>query len=226
MLPAAKTGFPPGGKSERRRESGKMIRRQFPQNRQRRRRAQNPTRFTHRGHASGEQIRQQGEDRQQRRTHRHQAPSNPSNRARQRDLDRPQEGRGRLDATALLHPHYNFLYGDEIPGEPAGQAIGQKAVGRVRPGAVIPGDPHPDRRNPGIGAVTMKTAATVGMGRTKFKDCVPPCFADNVFLAGEDRFVAKLHRPRPARWQPWRATSFWPQTTPLSRFTYRTPVPH
>jgi hypothetical protein len=58
------------------------------------------------------------------------------------------------------------------------------------------------------------------------KSCFTPRFARNVIIAGEGRFVAKLHRPWPAWWQPWRATLFWPQTTSLSRFTKRDSFPN
>ncbi|MBW6471318.1 MAG: hypothetical protein K0A90_08890 [Methanosarcinaceae archaeon] len=65
------------------------------------------------------------------------------------------------------------------------QAIGQKTVGRVRFRTVIPGDPHPGRSDPGIGAMAMEVTAALRMRRAANKGCFPPPLSGNVFLAGE-----------------------------------------
>lgn len=43
--------------------------------------------------------------------------------------------------------------------------------------------------------MAMEVTAAAGMRRATLKTCFPPRLSGNVFLAGEERFVACLHRP-------------------------------
>ena len=62
--------------------------------------------------------------------------------------------------------------------------------------AIPAGNAWAGRRDPLIGAVTGKRAATVRMQRTARQGCIPPGLSANVFLAGEPRLKSKLHWPQ------------------------------
>ncbi len=74
-------------------------------------------------------------------------------------------------------------------------------------------------RHPCVTAIFLEAASPSRVKRAALQSCIEPRLPANVLLAGEPCLESKLHRPRPARFMPWRATSllFAAGTMPASR---------
>jgi len=101
----------------------------------------------------------------------------------------------------------------QCSGEPRSKTVGKQAEALLTFGAIPARNTCSRRIESGVRADVAKTAAAARMPGTSIKSCRLPRFLANVFLAGEAKFPTKLHRPRPARGKPWRATflsCWWP----------------
>ena len=122
------------------------------------------------------------------------APSHPTQRARQLDVQ-PVLHAQHLQARRLLGRTHHRLDLAQGAREPCARTVRQEAAGAVTLGTVPAGHPRAGRRNPLVGAVTRKTAAPVGMQGTARKRCAEPTLLRNLFRAGESTLETQLHRP-------------------------------
>ena len=94
----------------------------------------------------------------------------------------------------------------ERPRQPCCQTVRQQAEGHLACWTIPAGDACSWRCLTLVSTMTCKGTAAVRMMRATGKTCIVPCLATNVLLAGEPRIESKLHRLRPGRASPHRAT--------------------
>ena len=119
----------------------------------------------------------------------------PAQRPRQLDIQAQRIG-GTLQGAGLFHLIDDRFDLVQCAREPRGKTIGEQTEGPMTFRAIPAGNACTGRRDPLIGAVTGKRAATMRMQRTARQGCIPPGLSANVFLAGEPRFKSKLHWPQ------------------------------
>jgi hypothetical protein len=191
-----------GAESERRGERRQVRRGVGPQRHQRGRRRQGQAHGPQ-PCVTGEQVRQQRDDREESETDRHQPPSDPADRGGERDVGAQDVGR-RFHTARGLHRGDHVLNRLERTGKMTGETIGQQTEGLARRRTVVARDAHPDGRAPRVRAVAHEAAAAARMAGTRGETCVTPGTARNIGLAGERARVTQLHRPGDARRHPWR----------------------
>lgn len=134
------------------------------------------------------------------------ATASPADGARQLDIVSADEMSGGLHGVEPLDLADDALDVAQRAWEPGGEAVGEQTERPLRSWTVPAGNVRASRIEPLVGAESVKPAAAFGMQRALVQSCRVPRLLGNVFLAGEPEFPPELHRPRPARLRPWRAT--------------------
>ena len=150
----------------------------------------------------------QADERDQGRTHGVETPPSPADGPREQDVVSTDEMSGGLDGAGGLDLGNDVLDVAQGAREPRGKAVGEQAESLLASCAVPARNARSGRVASAVGADGAKAAATPRVQRASIKSCGPPGLLGNVVLAGEAHYPSELHRPRPARVQPWRATFF------------------
>jgi hypothetical protein len=136
------------------------------------------------------------------------AAPNPANRTWKQDIVSSHDVRRRLKGAHSLDLGNDQLDISQTAGESRSEAVRQQTECLLALRAVPARDVCAWRIFARVGSCVPNAAATLWVQRATREACQAPRLLANVFLAGEPRMEAKLHRPRPARCWSWRATSF------------------
>ena len=103
-------------------------------------------------------------------------------------------GRG-LQARGLLGECNHRFERNQRARQPSGQTIRQQAERAMSFSAIPASDSSAGRNFPLIGGVAAKRTTALRVQGATLQSCLTPGFLANVVVAGEPRWVSKLHQP-------------------------------